>query len=269
MVRERSDTVHRRRVRWLEAGPERSSDVLVWLHAFPLSAEMWRPQLEEPPPHWRVIAPDLAGFGGTDDHAEAPSIDDFAADLEALLSMLTIPRAVVGGLSMGGYAAFAMMRRHPGRVRALILADTRSGADSPEARANRARMLSLVREKGAGGVADEMLPKLVGPTTHRTRPEVAWLVRRLIEAQPPDGIARAIERLRDRPDTTAGLPAIAVPTLVMVGAEDAITPPAEARALAEGIAGTAHVIIPLAGHLSSLENPVAFATAVREWLPGV
>ena len=269
MVRERHETIGGRRIRWLEAGPESSTNVLAWLHAFPLSAEMWRPQLDDAPADWRVIAPDLAGFGGTDDTPGTPAIDDFAADLDALLSTLGIPRAVVGGLSMGGYAAFAMLRRHPARVRALVLADTRSGADSPEARDGRARMLSVVREKGARGVADEMLPKLIGETSHRSRPLVVAGVRRLIESQRPDGIARAIERLRDRPDATPQLPGITVPTLVIVGEEDRVTPPAEARALARDISGATLATIPAAGHLSNLENPSEFAGAVRAWLAGV
>nr|PZN82377.1 MAG: alpha/beta hydrolase [Acidobacteriota bacterium] len=268
MVRERQETVGGRRVRWLEAGPE-SDRVLVWLHAFPLSAAMWEPQLQAPPPGWRLVAPDLAGFGGTADHDGPPHIDDFADDLERLLAHLQAPPVVLGGLSMGGYAAFAMMRRHPSRVRALILADTRAGADSAEARANRGRLLSLVRESGAAGVATQMLPTLVGETTKRDRPEVVARVRALIEANSAAGIARAIERLRDRPDSTPLLKAIAIPVLVVAGAEDVITPPDAARELAAALPHGSVAIVPAAGHLSNLEHPQAFDAAVGGWLAGV
>ncbi|HEX7086332.1 MAG TPA: alpha/beta fold hydrolase [Vicinamibacterales bacterium] len=268
MVREREETIGGRRVRWLDAGPE-SGRVLVWLHAFPLSAAMWLPQLEAPPPGWRLIAPDLAGFGGTADHDGAPHIDDFADDLDRLLAHLDAPPIVLGGLSMGGYAAFAMMRRHPARVRALILADTRSAADSPEARANRARLLSVVRESGPAGVADQMLPTLVGETTRRERPEVVARVRALIEANAAAGIARGIERLRDRPDSTPLLSDIAIPALVVSGAEDAITRPDDARALAAALPRGTVAIVPAAGHLSNLEHPRAFDAAVGGWLSEV
>jgi pimeloyl-ACP methyl ester carboxylesterase len=269
MARSREDTIGGRRVRWLEAGPPDSPDVLVWLHAFPLSAAMWEPQLEAPPPGWCVLAPDLAGFGGSDDHGGPPAIDDFADDLEGLLAHAGIGRVVLGGLSMGGYAAFAMMRRNPARVRALVLADTRSGADSPEAREGRGRMLALVREGGAGAVAAQMLPNLLGGTTHRERPAIVSRVRALIEANGAGGIARAIERLRDRPDATPQLVRIGVPALVIAGDEDTITKPDDARALAAGLPRGSLAIVPAAGHLSSLEHPEAFDAAVGRWLAGV
>src|SRR5690606_4348022 len=253
MVRGRPETAGGRRVRWLEAGPE-SDRVLVWLHAFPLSAAKWEPQLQATPPGWRLVAPALAGFGGKADHDAHPHNDDFADDLERLLAQLQAPPVVLGGLSMGGYAACANMRRHPSRVRALILADTRAGADSAEARANRGRLLSLVRESGAAGVATQMLPTLVGETTKRDRPEVVARVRALIEANSAAGIARAIERLRDRPDSTPLLKAIAIPVLVVAGAEDVITPPDAARELAAALPHGSVAIVPAAGHLSNLEH---------------
>lgn len=263
------DTIGGRRVRWLEAGPPDSPDVLVWLHAFPLSAAMWEPQLEAPPPGWRVVAPDLAGFGETDDRGGPPAIDDFADDLDRLLLQAGAGRVVLGGLSMGGYAAFAMMRRHPSRVRALVLADTRSAADSPEARDGRDRMLAVLREQGVAGVAAQMLPNLLGATTRRERPAIVSRVRALIEANGAAGIARAIERLRDRPDATPQLARIDVPALVIAGDEDTITKPDEARALAAGLPRGSLAIVPAAGHLSSLEHPEAFDAAVSRWLPGV
>ena len=266
MHRTKTDSVGGRPVRWIEAGERGSTDVIVWLHAFPLSAPMWAPQLAATRPGWRAVAPDLAGFGGSADHAGTPSIDDFARDVAALLDHLAIPSAVIGGLSMGGYAALAFHRIATARVRALVLADTRSAADTAEGRTARETMRGVVASRGPRGVADEMLPRLLGATTQRTHPGVAVAVRAMIQTNAAEGIDRAIQRLRDRPDATAQLAQIAVPTLVVVGEEDAITPVDDARALARGIAHASLTILPGAGHLSNLETPDAFNQVVNSWL---
>jgi pimeloyl-ACP methyl ester carboxylesterase len=265
MLRTETLAIGPRTLRWYEAGL--SSDVLVWLHAFPLSAEMWSAQMDIP--GWRTIAPDLAGLGGSSDHDGVPDIADFASDTLELLDHLGVGRVVLGGLSMGGYAAFAFHHLAADRLRALVLADTRSSADSQAGRVARETMLGIVEAKGASGVADEMMPKLVGSTTHRERPEVVTRVRRLIEGNSATGIGRAVRRLRDRPDRTPELATIAVPTLVIVGEEDALTPVEDSRALAAGIREAALTVLPGAGHLSNLETPEAFTGAVRAWLPTI
>jgi pimeloyl-ACP methyl ester carboxylesterase len=253
----------------LEAGDAGTDRVLVWLHAFPLGAEMWRSQLEGMPAGWRVIAPDLAGFGGSEDHQRRPHIDDYAADVDALADLLALPAFVLGGLSMGGYAAFACLRRRADRVRALVLADTRSAADGPPARAGREKLLALVHERGTHGIADEMVPNLLGRTTLDQRPELEGRVRTLIRSNSAFGLARAIVRLRDRPDATPQLATLRVPVLVMVGEEDTITPVEDARAMASAIAGSTVVVVPAAGHLANLENPEFFNATVVPWLAGV
>ncbi len=266
MLRAATASVGERTLRWLEAGEPASADVIVWLHAFPLSAQMWAPQLAATRPGWRAIAPDLAGLGGTTDFAGTPSIDDFARDVAALLDRLAVNSAVIGGLSMGGYAALACHRLAPDRLRGLVLADTRSAADTPAGRTAREGMRDVVASRGPRGVADEMLPKLLGATTHTTRPDVAITVRALIEANTAAGVDRAIQRLRDRPDATSQLQHVAVPALVIVGEEDAITPVDDARALARGIPHASLTILPGAGHLSNLETPDAFNQVVNSWL---
>jgi pimeloyl-ACP methyl ester carboxylesterase len=266
MSRVETRTIGLRTIAWREAGSS-SSNVLVWLHAFPLTAEMWHAQMEMP--GWRTIAPDLAGLGGTNDHDSTPEMADFARDTVMLLDSLRVGRVVLGGLSMGGYAALAFQHLSADRLRGLVLADTRSAADTPAGRVARETMLGMIDAKGASGVADEMLPKLLGPTTHRTRPEVVMEARRLIESNRPAGIARAVRRLRDRPDRTSELRQIAVPTLVIVGEEDALTPVDDSRALAAAITDATLTVLPGAGHLSNVETPDAFTGAVREWLPGV
>jgi pimeloyl-ACP methyl ester carboxylesterase len=258
-----------RRVQWIEAGEPSSEHVIVWLHAFPVSSAMWVDQLEAVPAGWRMIAPDLAGFGGTTDHTERLSIDDFARDFQQLVDALSLEQVVLGGLSMGGYAAFAVHRIVPKRLRALILADTKATADTPAAREGREAMLRVVDERGSVGVADEMLPKLLGRTTRGARPLVEARVRALIEANTAEGLRRAIVRLRDRPDASPQLAAIRVPVLVIVGEEDGVTTVDDARAIAAGAPDTRLAILPEAGHLSNLENPASFNAALRPWLAGL
>ncbi len=251
---------------WLESGPSSAPRVIVWLHAFPLSSAMWTRQLEAMPDGWRSIAPDLAGLGQTVDHAGTPLIEDFARDVDALMSTLGVESAVIAGLSMGGYTALALHRVAPARIAGLILADTKSTADSPQAKAGREEMLKVVEARGAGGVADEMMPKLLGRTSQASRPEVSATVRGLIQSNTPTGIARAVKRLRDRPDSTPQLASIAVPTLVLNGEEDVIISVDDARALATGIAGATLSVLPASGHLANLETPDAFNAAVLTWL---
>ena len=266
MVREQTTVIGGRTTRWLEAGGTNAARALVWLHAFPLGADMWRPQLEAAPDGWRMIAPDLAGFGASADHAGRPSIDDFAHDLDDFAHHLRLRHFVLGGLSMGGYAVFAYLRLNPSRVKGIVLADTKSGADTPQAREGRQKMLDLVASKGVAAVADEMLPKLLGATTQRTNAGLTAQVRAMIEANGAEGVARSIQRLRDRPDSTPLLPRLAIPALVIVGEEDGITPVADARAMASALPESTLAVLPRAGHLANLEAPEAFAAGLLPWL---
>lgn len=242
--------------------------VLVLLHAFPLSASMWEPQFKSVPQGWRLLAPDMRGFGGSslDQEPETPSIDDYAADVVDLLHELDIPRAVIGGCSMGGYVTFGILRIAPQIARALILADTRATADTTEGRAARRSMLALLEREGASGVARDMLPKMLGRTTRETSPATEDNLRRLIKQQAASAIRSAILRLMHRPDSTPIAEAIDLPTLVIVGEEDTVTPPPEAEKLAGMIRGAELVVVPRAGHLSSLEQPAAFNAAVERFL---
>jgi len=269
MVRTEMLVLGERRFQWIESGEASSDRVVVWLHAFPVSSAMWTDQLEAVPPGWRMIAPDLAGFGGTTDHTGRPSIEDFARDLAVLLDAMHLERVVLGGLSMGGYAAFAADRVMPERILGLILADTKSTGDTAAAREGREAMLQVVDERGSSGVADEMLPKLLGATTRRARPSIEARVRALIEANSAEGLRRAIIRLRDRPDSSSQLPRMHVPILAIVGEEDAVTPIDDARAIVARAPEARLAILPEAGHLSNLENPSSFNAALRPWLAGL
>jgi 3-oxoadipate enol-lactonase len=255
-----------RRLSYLEAGHP-AGRVLVLLHAFPLTAQMWLPQLLAPRDRWRLIAPDLAGLGSTDDHdSEPPVLDDYVSDVTALLDRLEIRRAHIGGLSLGGYTALAVARMAPDRVDGMVLADTKAPADTAEGRAARDRLIATLDAGGPDAVAAEMLPRLVGATTGREQPEVLAEIRSQIGLNGVTGIRRAILRLRDRPDATPGMTSIAVPTLVIVGDEDVATPVAESKFLAEQIPDSRLEIIAGAGHLSNLERPEAFTAALTRFL---
>jgi pimeloyl-ACP methyl ester carboxylesterase len=257
------------RLRYLEAAPRagnRLRGAVVLLHAFPLNARMWEGQLGLADTGWRVIAPQLRGFDGGSGDPPASSIDDFAGDIIDLLDGLHVKQAVIGGLSMGGYVAFGLLRLAARYVQGLILADTRSQADTPEGVAGRTRQLGVVQTSGPDALLDELIPKLLGETTRQTRPAVVQIVRALAQTSSADAISGAIRALMTRPDSTPLLASIHVPTLVVVGEEDVLTPPAASEEMHRAIAGSELVRIPQAGHLSNLEQPELFSAALAAFL---
>jgi pimeloyl-ACP methyl ester carboxylesterase len=245
---------------------ERPRGTLVLLHAFPLNARMWEPQLVLANHGWRVLAPQFRGCDGGTADPPASSIDDYTGDVIDLLDALHIEDAVIGGLSMGGYTALAVFRHAPRYVRGLILADTRSQADAPEAAEGRKRMLRLAADEGPSAIADEMIPKLLGESTRTQRPDIVERVRALALANSSESIAGAIRVLMSRPDSTPLLQQIHCPTLIVVGDEDTITPPALSESMHGGIVGSELVIIHGAGHLSNFEQPQAFNGALARFL---
>ena len=239
---------------------------VLFLHAFPLGLAMWDDQVVALAATHQVIRFDARGFGGSPPGDGLLSMERIADDAVALLDQLGVGQSVVCGCSMGGYAAFAMMRRHPERVRALVLQDTRAGADQPAARANRTALAEQVLKEGAQAAADAFLLRLLGGTTQRDRPQLVEKVRQIILGTSPRGIADALIGLASRADSTPTLREIRVPTLVAVGEEDVLTPPSEAEAMVQAIPGASLAIIPRAGHLSNLENPEAFNQALLGFL---
>lgn len=248
---------------WEEAG---QGLPLVLLHAFPLNRRMWQAQQQALAVRYRVITPDLRGHGESAVGEEDSTMERLAEDVARLLDALGLERVVLGGLSMGGYVAFAFLRRYAARLAGLILADTRAGADTEEGRRGRFETAAVAEKEGSAAIAERLLPKLLAPATHEKKPEVVRAVREMILATSPAGIARALRGMAARPDSSPLLPTINVPTLVLVGEEDMLTPPAEAEAMARSIPGAKLVKIPAAGHLSNLEQPAAFTAAVEEFL---
>jgi len=238
---------------------------IVFLHAFPLDRSMWAPQIGALVRQGRCIAPDLRGLGASTGPGPY-SMDQYADDVAALLDVLGAEPAVVVGLSMGGYVAFALLRRHRERVRALVLADTRTGADTDEGREKRRRLIEVARARGSQAIADMQIATMVGQTTRERRPEVVEAIRAMMAAAPPDGVVGALEAMIARPDSAATAATIGVPTLVVVGEEDTLTPPAEARAMHERIRGSRFEVVSEAGHICNLERASAFNHLLSEFV---
>ncbi len=239
---------------------------LLLLHAFPLGLSMWEPQVAALRSRHRLVRFDVRGFGGSPLGGERLTIERIADDAAALLERLGVERATLLGCSMGGYASFAFLRRHPSRLAGLALLDTRAAADSDETRRGRSVLAERVRTEGSAALVEAMLPRLLGVTSQRERPALVAQVRDQIRAVTPPAAAAALAALAARADATATLAAIRVPTLVMAGAEDVVTPPAEAEALAAAIPHGRYLSIPRAGHLAGLENPAAVNDALAEFL---
>ena len=242
---------------------------LVFIHGFPLDRSMWRHQLAGFG-RWQRIAPDLRGFGHSAGHGGvAATLARHADDVAAVLDALGIRRAVLCGLSMGGYLLLEFWRRHAERVRALVFADTKAEADSAEGKRGRDAMAALAEREGSLAVAERMLPKMLAAASAVAQPELAGAVREMAFRASVPGIVAALAALRDRVDSRGLLAHIRVPAVVVGGAEDALTPPAVMQALADGIPGARFVSIPAAGHLAPLEQPLAVNRVLSEFLDGL
>jgi pimeloyl-ACP methyl ester carboxylesterase len=238
---------------------------VLFIHGWPHNRTLWAAQLSGLPTQARCIAPDLRGFGGST--VVAPfTIDQYADDLAAFLAVLGVEQAVVCGVSMGGYVALSMLRRHSFLLRALVLTSTRAAADSPDAREKRARLITFVRDHGVEALAERQLKAMVGETTFTSRPEVREALRLLMAGAPSAGVIGALEAMSGRADSTDLLPDIAIPTLVVSGSEDTFTRPEELRALADAIPNARLETIQGAGHLCCYERPAAFNHVVSEFL---
>ena len=241
---------------------------IVLLHGFPLDSRVWKAQVEALSGRHRVIAPDLRGFGRSAS-ADAFTMESVADDVHALLADLGALPAVLGGLSMGGYAALAQAKKYPTDLKGLMLIDTRAEADTPEGREARQKMIELVRQKGSAAVAEAMMPKMLAAGTAATSPAVVRELGAIMESQPPRTIENALVAVRDRPDFRDDLASIAVPTLVLVGEADAITPPAMSETMHKNIPNSKLVKIAGAGHMTPMEQPEAVNRAIRDFVGSI
>ena len=243
-----------------------SGPAVVLLHGYPFNRSMWREQTEALSASYRVITPDLRGHGETTATDEPATMDEMARDVAALMDELNIHRAAVGGLSMGGYVALAFYRRFPLRVRALILADTRSQADTEEARRTREQQARKALKEGMSGIVETSLPKALAPATIKERPKVVARVREMIRKTRPEGAAAALRGMAARIDQSDFLPSIFAPTLIIVGSEDELTPVRDAEFMRREIRGSRLEIIDGAAHVSNIENPAQFNRALKSFL---
>jgi pimeloyl-ACP methyl ester carboxylesterase len=241
------------------------------VHGFPLDHTMWTAQIAALSRQARVIAPDLRGFGETPlapgDAERGLSMEAYADDLVELLDTIAVREPIVlVGFSMGGYVAWQFVRKYVGRLRALVQCDTRAQADTEEARLGRLKMAENVAAWGSGRVAEIMGPKLFAPSTFEKKPAVVAAVRAVVERTPPAGIAAAQRGMAARPDVTRLLPTIKVPTLVLAGELDMISPPAEMKEIADAIPAAEYVVIPRAGHMTTMEEPDAVNEAFAQFV---
>lgn len=239
---------------------------ILFVHGYPLDRTLWQHQLGSLM-GFRRIAPDLRGLGLSDAPDLGYSMATYADDLAALLDALHVDQVVLCGLSMGGYIAFEFARRYRARLRGLVLMATRAGADTAEVRKARESAMQLARERGATAIATQMLPQLFAPGASETMPQVVERVRQMMEAAPVKGIVGALSAMRDRIDSTPTLPTLeGIPTLVVVGQQDHSSPPAVAKAIVDGIPGAMLSIVPGAGHLPPVEQPLATTRVLTEFL---
>ena len=241
---------------------------VVFIHGFPFDRTMWRHQLAGLS-RWKRIALDLRGAGASSAPADGYSVARYADDVVQVLDAMGIDRAVVCGLSLGGYILFDLLRRHAGRIRAAVFCNTKATADSPEARRGRDEMAALAEREGVGAVAERLLPQLLAPATVAAQPDVVTHLRDMIGRTPLPGLVGALRALRDRPDSTPMLGSIEVPVLAVAGAEDKIAPVDVMRAMAAAIPGAQFAVIPAAGHLAPLEQPLATSRVVADFLDAV
>lgn len=246
-----------------------SGPPVVLIHGYPFNRSLWTEQAEALRSNHRVIMPDLRGFGESDSSDGVATMKRMAEDVGDLMDHLEIEQAVIGGLSMGGYVALAFCRQVQARVKALVLADTRAQADTEEGRQTRFQQAEKALSEGMAGLTDAMLPKLLTPDTVSKRPELVKRVRDMMLKTKPEGAAAALKGMAERDDQTEFIAGILVPTLILVGREDAITPMADSEKMQSRIEGSRLVVIENAGHVSNLEQTEQFNDALLGFLSTV
>jgi len=248
-----------------DAGPKNATTTVLLVHGRPFDRSMWRPQSRYLAERgYRVITPDLRGYGTQRNEETKTGLDVFANDVIELADHLGIKSFVLGGLSMGGQIVMQAVADHPDRVSAVLLADTFAGLDTPEVKQGRVDTAERITREGMERYADELLPKMISPKTRETRPDVEEHVRRMMRDAPAEGAAAALRGRAERPDYTPGLNE--VPTLVVVGSEDEFTPVEDAERIHRQVSGSTLVVIDGAGHLPNLERETEFNEALSTFL---
>lgn len=244
--------------------------VVLFVHGFPLNHKMWAPQIEALSNKYRVIAPDLRGFGESSVSPGTVTMRQFADDLAGVLDELGIREPITFcGLSMGGYIAWHFVENYPKRLNGLILCDTKASPDNEEAAQNRHKLAGSVLKHGAGVVAQAMPEKLFAKQTLEENKAIVDQCKQMMLEADPEGIAAALRGMAERPDMSALLPKIDVPTLFIVGEEDQITTVAEMSNMAFAMSEMRFVKVGFAGHMAPLEQPKAVNRVIKEFLSGL
>lgn len=239
---------------------------VILVHGYPFNRSLWSEQVAALSETYRVITPDLRGFGDSESSSSVATMGRMAQDLALLMDTLEITEATLGGLSMGGYVVLAFYKQFSSRVHALLLADTRATADSEEGKQVRRKQAAKVLAEGMGGVTDAMLPKLLTTETVSKRPEIVKRVRDMMLRTNPEGAAAALLGMAAREDQTGLLPQITAPTLIIVGREDSITPVADSEMMHAAIAGSKLVVLENAAHVTNIEQSKLFNNELRSFL---
>lgn len=239
---------------------------IVLLHPFPVHHEFWKPIANKLATRYNVILPDLRAHGRSEVGKGTATMGKYALDLTRLLEALQIPKAVFVGVSIGGYLLFEFWRRFRERVAALVLANTRAEADTEQGRANRLKSIADSRLHGTGPFFDAQAQNLIGETTRRTRPDIVANARAMMQMMSVDGLAAIQQGMAERPDSVPTLSTINVPTLIVAGEEDTVTPIANARLMHQHVSGSRLQTIARGGHYSALEHPEEFGRVLRQFL---
>jgi len=254
------------KIKWTEVG---AGQPVVLVHGFPLDGRVWDGVTKELASDFRVIVPDLPGFGASKVTGPVSfTMESLADTLHETLSTIGLTRYVLAGLSMGGYVALAYAKKYGAELAGLVLVDTRSDADTAEGKVGRDNMIDLVRKSGAVGVAGKMLPNMLAPLTFQSRPDVVERLKQIMESCPANAIEAACVAMRDRPDFTPVLATLKTPTLIVVGEHDAIISPTLARTMHDRLAPSLRslAVVPDAGHMVPVEQPQAVALVILNWL---
>ncbi len=252
-------------IAWTDGGL-RQGHAVIFIHGFPLNRSMWEPQLEALSKSYRVVSYDVRGHGQSDVGDGQYSLEFFVDDLILGMDHLKIESAVLCGLSMGGYIALRAVERHADRFKGLVLCDTKSEADSDEVKIKRAAAVHTVKKEGVKSFANGFVKTVLTEKTFKTKPDLVESVLKMIQGNSPLGISGALLAMAARTDTTAALASMTLPTLLLVGKEDQLTPPSVSEAMMKRMPHAAISVIPEAAHLSNLENPAVFNERLLEFL---
>lgn len=258
-------TVNNSNVSYNDEGPE-GAPIIIFVHGFPLNKSMWDKQLKALKDNYRVIAYDIRGHGATEVGTVDFSIDLFVQDLLSFMDALKIEKAVLCGLSMGGYIALNAIANHPERFTALILSDTNCTADAPEAKEKRMSTIESIKKNGVEKLANDLLPNLFAPGSFKSNSEEIVAVKEMIVTTTIPSLNKSLHALANRKETCSKLAKIKVPVLILVGEADKITPLEAAKSMQEKIKDATMHIISGAGHLSNMENPVDYNSQLEKFI---